>query len=159
VTASRDDVWRVLTDPDVLPTLTPLLNRIDADSAWDAAVDGYELWRWHMVRIAVLGVGIKPVFTERMTFVEGKRIEFTHAPPTGVTEWAGAEGYYALSDADPEPDGSPATHLEISLTVDVDMPLSRLAAPVVTRTMKATMDATGDRFGANLLRRLGARER
>ena len=70
-----------------------------------------------------------------------------------------AEGFYALSDADPEPDGSPATHLEISLTVDVDMPLSRLAAPVVTRTMKATMDATGDRFATNLLRRLGARER
>ncbi|WP_226358179.1 hypothetical protein [Pseudonocardia sp. ICBG601] len=48
-----------------------------------------------------------------------------------------------MSDAEPEPDGTPATHLEISLTVDVDMPLSRLAAPVVTRTMKATMDVTG----------------
>lgn len=143
-------VWRVLTDPVLLRRLTPLLHRIDADG---------ELWRWHMVQLAVLGVGIKPVFTERMTFTEGKRIEFTHTPPAGVTEWAGAEGHYALADADPEPDGSPATHLEISLNLDVDLPLSRLAAPVVTRTMRATMDATGDRFGANLLRYLHARHR
>jgi hypothetical protein len=143
-------VWRVLTDPVMLPRLTPLLNRID---------DLGEHWRWHMMQLAVLGVGIKPVFTERMTFTEGKRIEFTHSPPAGVTEWAGAEGYYALADADPGPDGSPATHLEISLTLDVDLPLSRLAAPVVTRTMRATMDATGDRFATNLLRHLHARER
>ena len=148
------DVWGVLTDPRLLPRLTPLLNRIDAST------DGADtLWRWHMVALAVLGVGIKPVFTERMTFTDGKRIEFTHAPPAGVTEWAGAEGHYALSDADPETDGAPATHLEISLTLDVDMPLSRLASPVVTRTMRATMDMTGDRFAANLLRHLRARQR
>ncbi|WP_264199780.1 hypothetical protein [Pseudonocardia sp. ICBG601] len=34
-------------------------------------------------------MGIKPVFTERMTFVEGKRIEFTHAPPAGATSGRG----------------------------------------------------------------------
>lgn len=148
------DVWGVLTDPAQLPRLTPLLSRIDASTEGDRT-----LWRWHMVQLAVLGVGIKPVFTEQMTFTEGKRIEFTHTPPAGVTEWAGAEGYYALGDADPEADGTPATHLEISLTLAVDMPLSRLASPVVTRTMRATMDATGDRFGANLLRHLHARQR
>lgn len=131
----------------LLPKLTPLLNRIDAEG---------DHWRWHMVRLAVLGVGIKPVFTERMTFTEGKRIEFTHEPPPGRTEWAGAEGLYTLSDAEPGPDGRPATVLEIALTMSVDLPLSRLAAPVVTRTMQATMDATGDRFGANLLRHLNA---
>ena len=144
----------MITDPRLLPKLTPLLNRIDTASSGEDV-----LWRWHLVQLAVLGVGIKPVFTERMTFTEGKRIEFTHAPPAGVTEWAGAEGFYALTDAEPAPDGSPATHLEISLTLDVDMPLSRLAAPVVTRTMRATMDMTGDRFAANLLRHLNARER
>lgn len=143
-------VWNVLTDPALLPKLTPLLSRID---------DEGEHWRWHMVSLAVLGVGIKPVFTERMTFTEGKRIDFTHDPPDGRREWAGAEGHYTLGDAEPGPDGRPATHLEIALTLDVDMPLSRLAAPVVTRTMRATMDATGDRFGANLLRHLRARER
>jgi hypothetical protein len=140
----------VRSDTVMLPRLTPLLSRID---------DLGECWRWHMVQLAVLGVGIKPVFTERMTFTEGKRIEFTHSPPAGVTEWAGAEGHYALADAEPDADGGPATHLEISLTLDVDLPLSRLAAPVVTRTMRATMDATGDRFAANLLRHLHARER
>ncbi|ANY09150.1 SRPBCC family protein [Pseudonocardia sp. HH130630-07] len=150
MTADRAAVWRVLTDPDMLPQLTPLLHRIDADG---------EHWRWHMVRLAVMGVGIRPVFTERMTFTEGTRIDFTHAPPSGVTEWAGAEGYYALADAEPDTDGVPGTHLEISLTLDVDLPLSRLAAPVVTRTMRATMDATGDRFAANLLRHLDARPR
>ncbi|GAA1379005.1 hypothetical protein GCM10009613_01000 [Pseudonocardia kongjuensis] len=147
-------VWRVLTDPRLLPKLTPLLSRIDATED-----DEGTWWRWHMVQLAVLGVGIKPVFTERMTFTEGKRIEFTHVPPPGVTEWAGAEGHYALTDAEPDADGTPATHLEIALTLDVDLPLSRLAAPVVTRTMRATMDMTGDRFSANLLRHLHARER
>lgn len=143
-------VWKVLTDPALLPKLTPLLSRVE---------DQGEHWRWHMVQLAVLGVGIKPVFTERMTFTEGERIDFTHDPPKGRREWAGAEGHYTLSDADPEPDGSPATLLEISLNLSVDMPLSRLAAPVVTRTMRATMDVTGDRFAANLLRHLHARER
>ncbi|MFP5021253.1 SRPBCC family protein [Pseudonocardia phyllosphaerae] len=143
-------IWKVLTDPVVLPKLTPLLNRIEADG---------DRWRWHMVRLAVLGVGIKPVFTERMVFTEGKSIDFTHDPPPGVTEWAGAEGHYTLTDAEPEADGTPATHLQIALTLTVDMPLSRLAAPVVERTMRATMDATGDRFAANLLRHLHARQR
>ncbi|MEQ3553748.1 hypothetical protein WIS52_25015 [Pseudonocardia nematodicida] len=146
----------MLTDPVLLPKLTPLLSRIDAEPGPDRAS---ARWRWHMVQLAVLGVGIKPVFTERMSFTEGKRIEFTHEPPPGVTEWSGAEGYYALRDAEPGTDGAPATHLEISLTLHVDMPLSRLAAPVVTRTMRATMDVTGDRFGANLLKYLHARER
>ncbi|MFP5069977.1 hypothetical protein ACLFMI_09965 [Pseudonocardia nantongensis] len=143
-------VWGVLTDPVLLPKLTPLLSRIDPQG---------EHWRWHMVQLAVLGVGIKPVFTERMTFSEGKRIEFTHEPPPGRTEWAGAEGHYTLADAEPGPDGRPGTVLDIALTLDVDMPLSRLAAPVVTRTMRATMDATGDRFAANLLRHLRAEQR
>lgn len=140
----------MLTDPELLPRLTPLLSRIEADG---------DRWRWHMVRLAVLGVGITPVFTERMTFVEGSRIEFRHDPPQGRAEWAGAEGYYSLADAEPDADGVPATHLEIALRLDVDMPLSGLATPVVTRAMRATMDATGDRFAANLLRHLHATRR
>lgn len=147
VTAERKAVWEVLADPVLLPKLTPLLSRIEADG---------DLWRWHMVRLAVLGVGIKPVFTERMVFDYGdevSRIDFTHEPPAGVTEWAGAEGHYALSDVDG------GTRLEIGLRLDVDMPLSRLAAPVVQRTMRSTMQVTGDRFSANLLRHLKARWR
>lgn len=144
VTAERKAVWEVLSDPELLPKLTPLLSKIEADG---------DLWRWHMVRLAVLGVGIKPVFTERMTFDDGaavSRIDFTHEPPDGVTEWAGAEGHYTLSDVDG------GTLLGIGLRLDVDMPLPRHAAPIVQRTMRSTMLATGDRFSANLLRHLKA---
>lgn len=147
VTADRKAVWDVLCDPVLLPKLTPLLSRIDAEP-------GGDLWRWHMVRLAVLGVGIKPVFTERMVFDYGtdvSRIDFTHEPPPGVTEWAGAEGHYTLRDVE-----GGGTLLEIGLRLDVDMPLSRLAAPVVERTMRQTMLMTGDRFSANLLKHLKA---
>ncbi|WP_130290689.1 hypothetical protein [Pseudonocardia sediminis] len=137
-------MWDILVDPDRLPKLTPLLSRIEADG---------EHWRWHLVRLKVLGVGISPVFTERMTFSEKQRISFTHDPPAGVTEWAGAEGHYELSDVD---DG---THLAISLDLAVDLPLSKLATPVVTRTMQTTIQMMGDRFSANLLRELKAQQR
>lgn len=144
VAAERSEIWAVLTDPVLLPKLTPLLRRIDADG---------DLWRWHLVELSVLGVGIKPVFTERMVFEPEHRIDYTHEPPSGVTEWTGAEGRYLLSD---DPDG---TKLEISLTLDVELPLSRLASPAVTAVMKATMQRMGDRFSANLLRHLGVSSR
>lgn len=138
-------MWEVLVDPDLLPRLTPLLSRIEADG---------DRWRWHLVQLKVLGVGISPVFTERMTFEDKRRIDFTHEPPPGVTEWAGAEGSYQLSDAE---DGG--TRLAIELSLDVELPLSRLAAPVVTAAMQTTMQMMGDRFSANLLRQLRARSR
>ncbi len=144
VAAGRSEIWAVLTDPVLLPKLTPLLRRIDADG---------DLWRWHLVELSVLGVGIKPVFTERMVFEPEHRIDYTHEPPAGVTEWTGAQGRYLLSD---DPDG---TKLEISLTLDVELPLSRLASPAVTAVMKATMQRMGDRFSANLLRHLGVSSR
>ena len=140
VAAGRPAIWAVLTDPVLLPELTPLLRRIDTDG---------DLWRWHLVRLSVLGVGISPVFTERMRFVEGSRIDYSHEPPPGVTERTGAEGQYLLSDLDG------GTLLAISLTLHVDLPLSRLAAPAVTGVMRATMQRMGDRFSVNLLRHLG----
>lgn len=140
VPAPRERIWDVLTDPVLLPRLTPLLRRIDVDG---------EHWRWHLSGLSVLGVGITPVFTERMAFREGERIEYTHAPPPGVVERAGAEGWYALADA------QGGTRLTIRLTLCVDLPLSRLAAPAVRAVMGATMQAMGERFAANLLRHLG----
>lgn len=145
VPAPRERIWEVLTDPVLLPQLTPLLRRIEVGDV----EDGAEYWRWHLVGLSVLGVGITPVFTERMVFTEGKRIDYTHAPPVGVTERTGAEGWYALADA------GEGTHLSISLTLDVELPLSRLAAPAVRTVMSATMKTMGDRFSANLLRHLG----
>ncbi|MDP9117058.1 MAG: SRPBCC family protein [Actinomycetota bacterium] len=139
VAAERSRIWAVLTDAELLPTLTPLLRRIETDG---------DLWRWHMVRIAALGVNISPVFTERMRFDEERRIEYSHAPPQAATEHTGAEGWYQLADA------AGGTHLAISLTLHVDLPLARVAAPAVSRVMKATIDKTGERFSANLLQYL-----
>ena len=140
VAAERAAIWAVLTDPVLLPKMTPLLSRIEADG---------DLWRWHMVRISVLGVGIGTAFTERMRFEDGKRIDYSHQPPKGVVEHTGAEGSYRLCDV---PGG---TRLTISLTLNVELPLSKLAAPAVTAIMQATMRRMGERFSANLLRHLG----
>jgi carbon monoxide dehydrogenase subunit G len=140
VAADRMAIWAALTDPDVLRELTPLLNKIDSDG---------DLWTWHMKRISALGVGITPIFTEQMSFAEGKRIEYTHRPPSGVTERTGAEGVYELSDVDG------GTLLKISLTLTVELPLPKRVGPAVRRVMKGTMERTGDKFSANLNRHLG----
>lgn len=144
VPAERMAIWKALTDPDLLPKLTPLLCSIDARG---------DLWTWHLTRIAALGVSISPAFTERMIFDEGRRIEYWHEAPRGVTERAGAEGWYELSDAEG------GTQLKISLTLDVQLPLPRAVAPAVASVMRSTMNHTGDRFSTNLLRHLGVRTR
>ncbi|HEY1486470.1 MAG TPA: hypothetical protein VGF84_10225, partial [Micromonosporaceae bacterium] len=90
VPADRKDIWTVLTDPDALTDLTPMLDGIDADG---------DLWTWHLKRISALGVGITPSFTERMHFEKGRRIDYTHEPPKDVTERTGARGCYEMSDA------------------------------------------------------------
>ena len=74
VQAPRSDIWAALTDPDLLPRLTPFLERIESDG---------DLWRWELSRIPILGVAIAPRFTERMTFEPETRIEYRHAPPAG----------------------------------------------------------------------------
>jgi carbon monoxide dehydrogenase subunit G len=140
VQADREAIWKALTDPDLLPRLTPYLRHI--------AVDG-DHWRWEMVRLPVLNLEVAPSFTERMTFVEGERIEFTHDPPAGVTEKAAAEGWYVLSEA------TGGTDLEISLELAVDLSLPRAAAPAVNRVMRKVMDGMGDRFSRNLLAHVG----
>lgn len=140
VKAERKEVWAALTDPDLLPKLTPLLRTIEADG---------NTWRWHLTKLTVLGIGIAPIFTEQMTFDEPSYIEYSHRPP-GKTERAGADGWYKLEEVEE------GTHLEIELTMHVDLPLSKLAAPAVNRVMSSMMQRTGDRFAANLLRHLGA---
>jgi carbon monoxide dehydrogenase subunit G len=143
VPADRMAIWAALTDPKLLPELTPLLSKIETDG---------DLWTWHMKRISALGVGITPSFTERMSFVEGSRIEYSHEAPEGVSERAGAEGIYDLSDVEG------GTRLKIKLTLQVELPLPRRLAPAVSRVMKGTMERTGDKFSANLLRHLGVDE-
>lgn len=140
VAADRAAIWEVITSPVLLPKLTPLLTKIDADG---------ELWRWHLIRLNVLGVGVGSEFTERMKFEDCERIDYHHEPPSGVVERTGAEGWYVLSD---HKDG---THLAISLTLTVELPLPRAAKSVVQRVMAETMQRTGDRFSANLYNHLG----
>jgi carbon monoxide dehydrogenase subunit G len=140
VPADREAIWAALTDPEVLPRLTPLLRHIEADG---------DLWRWEMSRIPVLGVSISPSFTEQMTFDAPRRIDYTHAPPPGRHEGTAAEGWYVLTEV---PGG---THLHISLTLTVQLPLARVAGPAVRRVMETVMARTGDRFAGNLLRHLG----
>jgi carbon monoxide dehydrogenase subunit G len=141
VAADPPAIWNALTDPHLLPQLTPLLTRIE--------VERPDLWRWHLMRISALGVGISPVFTEHMQFQPMRRIEFTHQPPAGVTEHAGVVGTYQLAEH------RHGTRLAVELTMRVELPLPRLSAPAVQRVMTATMARTGERFSENLLRHLG----
>ncbi|MGZ4429839.1 MAG: SRPBCC family protein [Nocardioidaceae bacterium] len=140
VAADRAAIWGVLTDPELLPRLTPLLRRITSDG---------DLWRWELSRIPVLGVAISPSFTERMTFDPDRRIDYTHAPQHGEHERTGADGWYTLADVDG------GTHLAISLTLHVELPLARVAGPAVTQVMRGVLQRMGDRFSANLLAHLG----
>ena len=141
VAADREAVWAVLTDPELLPKLTPLLRTIEADG---------DRWRWHMSRVSVLGISFSPCFTEKMRFEAPQRIEYTHAPPAGTVEHTGADGWYQLTEVE-----GGSTHLRINLTLSVDLPLAKAAGPAVTRVMRAVMMRTGERFATNLLNHLG----
>lgn len=141
VPASRDAIWSVLSDPDALARLTPLVRGITADD---------DLWCWQLNGISALGVSVAPAFTERMTFTDGTCIAFRPDPPFGERQRAGATGTYELSDGD---EGT--THLAIDITIDVDLPLPKLSAKAVERVMASTMARTGDRFARNLYGELG----
>lgn len=142
VSASREEVWAVLTDPALLARLTPFLSHIER-------VDEGR-WRWEMTSIPVVGMQVVPAFTERMGFTEPSRIDFVHEPPAGAKERAAASGHYDLTEIDG------GTLLAIELSVLVDLPVTRLAGPAVTMTMKGVLTTMGNRFSANLLQHLGA---
>lgn len=82
-------------------------------------------------------------------FRDGDRIDFWHDPPPDVREWAGAEGWYPLEDADE------GTQVSISLTLSLDLPLARFAAPTVAQVMRSAMAVTGARFATSLEQHLG----
>jgi carbon monoxide dehydrogenase subunit G len=138
VQADQGALWKALTDPDLLPRLTPYLHSIEANG---------DLWRWNMARIPVLGVSVAPSFTERMTFDEPRRIEFTHDPESGQ-EKAGVEGTYDLEPVDG------GTRLSIDIDICVDLPLPGLARGAVERAMAGVIAVMGRRFATNLLRHL-----
>jgi carbon monoxide dehydrogenase subunit G len=140
VRADRAAVWAALTDPELLPRLTPYLHSIDVDG---------DRWRWNMARIPVLGLSVAPSFTEKMTFDEPRRIEFTHDPDSGQ-EKAGVEGTYDLEEVDN------GTRLAIDIDICVDLPLPGLSRSAVQGAMRGVIGVMGRRFATNLLRHLGA---
>lgn len=141
VPASQEAIWEVLSDPDALARLTPLVRAITADG---------DLWCWQLGGISALGLSVEPAFTERMTFTDGTCIRFRPDPPFGDGQRAGATGTYELSERD---DG--VTNLAIDITIEVDLPLPKLSAKAVERVMATTMARTGDRFARNLYEQLG----
>ena len=141
VSAPVEEVWAAMVDPNLLAALTPLIDGIDADG---------DHWRWRLVRVGALGVEVAPSFTVAMEFDEPTRIAFTHDPPPGTTERAGATGVYLL---EPIPEG---TLLDIELSMCVQLPLPALSRGAVERVMRSTTQAAGDRFFHNLLTYLGA---
>ena len=149
VDAPRAAVWAALTDPDVVARLTPFVRRIVADG--DGA-QGAERWRWEMSGLTVLGIGIAPTFTERMTYDEPARIEFRHDPPAAESERSAVEGWYRLEEV------GAGTRLTTSMEITVDLPLPRVSAGAVRAAMGRVIDQMGERFSRNLLAHLGAEE-
>jgi len=139
VDADRSEVWRALTDPDLLARLTPYLSRIEVDG---------DRWTWHLTRLPVLGAVVAPSFTEVMTFDEPRSITFEHDPErTG--EQAGVSGDYRLTEK------ASGTDLRIDLDITVDLPFPRAAGPAVRTAMRGVVAAMGSRFSTNLVRHLG----
>ncbi len=134
-----DRVWEILTDPVLLPKLTPYLKRIEVDG---------DRWTWHLARIPVLSATISPTFTEVMTFEKPTHIGFAHDPAM-TDERTGVEGNYELT-----PDGT-GTRVAIDLEIWCDLPLPRLSRIAVQTVMHGVIAAMGRRFAANMLRHLG----
>jgi carbon monoxide dehydrogenase subunit G len=141
VPAPREQIWAVVTSPDRLAELTPLIERITADG---------DLWCWQLRTISALGARVAPSFTERMSFEEGRRLTYRHHPPGGTNERAGARGTYTLADL---PDGG--THLSVDLTLHVELPLPAISRRAVQRVMSLMMARTGQTFAETLYAYLG----
>ena len=141
VPAPRHDIWEVLSSPDRLAQMTPLLDGI--------SVHG-DVWCWRLSGISTLGVEVAPSFTERMTFEPETTIRFAHEPQPGAPERGGADGVYTLHVVH---DG--LTRLEIDINLHVLLPLPQAARRAVQRVMTSTMTRTGDVFAKRLYEQLG----
>lgn len=137
--SSRVELWKALTDPELLVRLTPYLQRIDVDG---------DRWTWHMTRIPILGANIGTTFTEVMTFEEPSRIQYAH-DQAHTEEKTWVEGVYRLEEA------GEGTKVSIDLGVTAELPFGRFTRPAVEAGMAAVMAGMGHRFAHNLLRHLG----
>ena len=137
--SSREEIWKALTDPVLLPRLTPNLKTIDADG---------DRWTWHVTKVPVLGKSIGSTFTEVMTFEEPHRIHFAHDPER-TEESTEVRGEYLLEEA-----GS-GTRVSIDIGVTVELPFPRGMRRPVEASISAVMAGMGRIFARNLLRHLG----
>ena len=138
----RDLVWGVLTDPDTVARLTPMVESISSEA---------DRWRWQLTRIPVLGRTFELAFTEAMTYDEPSRITFQHTPDGD--ERAGTDGRYDLGELN----GGRATDLRIDLTVTVDLPFPGLARPAVQAAMHGVLTAMGAGFARSIDKELRTR--
>ena len=131
--SSRKDVWVALTDAELLPELTPYLNRIDVEG---------DRWTWHVAKVPILGKSIGSTFTEVMTFDEPSRIDFVH-DPARTDEKAGVDGRYVLKEA------RQGTDLSIELAITVELMSARrlLASGAFNAAATAWWIATIVSFG------------
>jgi carbon monoxide dehydrogenase subunit G len=143
VGAPRAEIWAALTDPGLVAELTPFVKSIREDG---------DHWHWQLAGLSVLGIGVAPTFTEKMTYDEPSRIDFRHDPPPGGTERSAVEGWYSLEEVDR------GTRLVTALEITLDLPLPRASGRAVRATMGKVIDQMGERFSRNLLAHLGAEE-
>ena len=137
--SSRVELWKALTDPELLPRLTPYLRRIDVDG---------DRWTWNLAKIPVLGKSIGTTFTEVMSFEEPARIDFVH-DEARTEEKTYVQGHYVLEER------GESSRVSIELEVVSELPFSRVTRPAVEAAMSAVMAGMGRRFAHNLLRHLG----
>ncbi len=150
VLATRQQIWDVLKDADLVARMTPFVSGIE---------DRGEHWVWSMTRLPVPRTTLSPTFTERMEYVELERIQFKHDAPEGAEENACVDGWYELEDLEPQGDEEVATMLRTSLSITLDLPLPGALKPAVKGSMKTVINQMGDRFSANLLEHLGTTTR
>jgi carbon monoxide dehydrogenase subunit G len=140
--SARPKIWEALTDPTLLPKLTPYLQRIDVDG---------DRWTWQVTKVPVLGKNIGSTFTEVMSLDEQTRIRFTHDKEK-TDEQTEVQGEYHLEDRS---DGG--TRVSIDIEVTVELPFPKAMRRPVEGAMKAVMGGMGRVFARNLLRHLGER--
>jgi len=144
ITAPPEAVWEALSEPSLVAHFTPFLKAVTPR--------GEEHWVWELSRIPVLGKSFSFVFTERMTFDEPRRIDFTHDPDAGTgPESAGVEGWYQITPA------RGGSHLKTSMDITVELPFPAMTRPAVTTAMRGVIALMGQRFAHNLLAHLHAK--
>lgn len=141
VAAPPDAIWQLLTDPERVVALTPLVKRISGRR---------DVWRLTLAGVSRLGYDIAPSFTERMTFVQISRIEFHHDPPPGRHERIGIDGTSQITRV-----GETASKMAIDLTLSLELPLPELARTAVERLMARMMRRTGRGVVGSMHRELG----